>query len=780
MNKKHTHQKGAVEKELRSRRILRFLPVPFLSVLAILTFISYFRALHAPLVLDDSIYIEPQRMENFFRHPSLRVRSVAEFSFALNYYISGINLFFFRVTNVLFHISTGILACYLTYITLNLPGVREKYWKSDDNSAPLYLSFAVAVLFLLHPIQTSAVNYITQRMAVMAAMFSFAGLIFYIKGALATGRKSWMYNGLSAISFVLGIFSKENAIMVLLMLPLYDFMFLSSFQWSVFRKRFAWLVALIMVPVLIAVFNLPSVGFIKKIYALLLKSGQPMGSFGWTGVDVQWTPVEYFLTELRVVSRYILLIFFPLPSLMVFDHANAYPVSKSMFYPATTIFSFLFLISLFIGALRYIKKFPLVSFGILWYLMTISLESFIALGLDPYFEHRNYLPDFGLFLALASLLAHVAKKENNGGKSFPAKIFHNFGRRRIVIISLVALLLSVLTFSRNGVWEKEYLLWKDAADKSPNNPRAFIELSSIFIKEGRFRDAGDYLQKASGLQPMTPSFRTAMLINQASVYDNTGRRQEAIAVLKGLLSEKTLSVRDLGNIFFHIGEIFRGEGKLPEAKRYLETALEKTPSHPGALTSLGLVNQSLHETDAAESNFRRSIDLDTGQVVPYIGLGDIYFMKGDKEKAEKYYNAALAGTSAIPKDMTKRVFLNLAQIKSAKNEIDDSIRLFKKIIEMDPAFYPPYLFLGDIYFKKGDYRAALSLFEKALSLKETFLKDDPNVKLIYYNIGMLYAMYGDKHLSERNLEIFLSVAGDDRRLEEQTGKAKEKLAHMRK
>jgi len=54
----------------------------------------------------------------------------------------------------------------------------------------LYIALLAATLFLLHPIQTSAVNYITQRMAIMASMFSFAGLIFYVKGVTNSGKRS--------------------------------------------------------------------------------------------------------------------------------------------------------------------------------------------------------------------------------------------------------------------------------------------------------------------------------------------------------------------------------------------------------------------------------------------------------------------------------------------------------------------------------------------------------------------------------------------------------------
>jgi hypothetical protein len=77
-------------------------------------------------------------------------------------------------------------------------------------------------------------------------------------------------------------------------------------------------------------------------------------------MDIHWTPVEYILTELRVVSRYIFLILVPLPSYMVFDYSNAYPVSRDLFHPVTTVLSLFFIASIIFLSLRYIRKFPLI------------------------------------------------------------------------------------------------------------------------------------------------------------------------------------------------------------------------------------------------------------------------------------------------------------------------------------------------------------------------------------------------------------------------------------
>jgi tetratricopeptide (TPR) repeat protein len=756
MGKRRSVQKSRPN-DSKSQKSNWFLPILLISSAIALTILAYIRSLHGPLVLDDSYVIESQRLKQFFNPFHFMSRIVANLSFALNYKVSGMRIPWFKATNIALHLITSIAAFFLTYITLNAPLVKEKFGKSSK-----IISSAVAVLFMLHPIQTSPVNYVTQRMAILAALFSFSGLILYSRATLKSGWKAFTYYILSGASFVLAIFSKENAVMVLLVLPLYDLMFLSSFQWREFKKRFISQFALMTTLALIVAFRMHAVENIKRIISIFLNPHQPMGEHWWFGIGIKWTPIEYLLTEVRIVCRYIFLILFPNTSLLVFDYSSTYPVSEGLFNPVSTFFSLLFLASLLLFSLKYIKRLPVISFGILWYLITISLESFIAVGGDPYFEHRNYLPSLGLFLALASLLVYLDRPS--------LKI------RKEAVIAVVALLLFMLTYSRNGVWSSEYLLWNDTLNKSPHNPRAQIALSSMYIEQGKYQEAEELLQMVKKLQvPIDNKFKYLMSINQASVYRMTNRTDEALDVLKSIVSEKFLTDYQRGEAYLAMGEIFRNKGMPYEAKKYLKKAYSIDQKNPQTLISLGFVSQSLGEMNEAEGYFKSSIDIEPKLSIPYVELGNIYFIKGDRDKAEKYYREAISKWSDMPKSIGKNVFLSLAQLTLAKGNIDESAVLFTRVTEIAPAFYPPYIFLGDIYSQNGNLDKALYYLEKALSLKENFIKDDPNTKLVYFYIGMVYDKKGDKNLSEKNFKLFLSKADGDMRFEGQIKKAKEKL-----
>lgn len=736
-----------------------FPPILIISAV-ILTIIAYVRSLSCSHIMDDFIYIEASKLENTFSQSLLRSRSVAELSFALNYLISGVNLPVFRITNVILHLITGGLAFYLTYLTMTLPALRQKYPALKDKEMPLYIALFAAGIFILHPIQTATVNYITQRMAVMSCMFTFAGFIFYIKGALNSGNKCALFYALSGVSFVLAIFSKENVVMALPMLPVYDLFFISGFKWREFKNRFVALVVLFVSLVVLIVYKMGAADFLTKILEIIAKPDLPIGAYYWTGQDINWTPIEFILSELRIVSRYIILLFAPLPSLMVFDHASAFPVSKGLFEPITTFLSLLFILSSLLVSLVFIKRAPIISFGILWYFITISLESFIALGLDPYFEHRNYLPAFGLFLVVASLLMYLEK--------FRIRV------KKEAVISIVIVVLFILTFVRNGVWAKDEFLLRDTVEKSPQNPRALSALGNIYLREKRFKEAEEFFIRAHAATP-NPFYKADAMVNLASVYRQTGRTKEALSILKKLDDEGFYSEKKRrGFIRFIIGEILYEKGDFASAAQYFEKAYDESPNKEDILIYLGMTGISLGSIEKAEGYFRKAVEMSPEKAAPHVHLGEIYLMRNEIKKAELHYQEALNRRQASPPDMQKRAAFGMARIKLLRGEMQDAKRLFQETILISPSFYPPYIFLGSLLLD-DDPVGALNYLQKALALKNDFIPDDPNAKLLYYYLGKAYRQKGDKKSADESFRIFVSLAKGDKRLAKEHKAAAEML-----
>jgi tetratricopeptide (TPR) repeat protein len=194
---------------------------------------------------------------------------------------------------------------------------------------------------------------------------------------------------------------------------------------------------------------------------------------------VYWSPLEHILTEFRVISRYLFLFVLPLPRFLVFDW-DGFPISNGLFDPVTTIFSIGLLSAIVIFSICNLRKTPFLSFGILWYFIAISLESFIAVGSALYFEHRNYLPLAGLSFGL------VAQFASFFGKRIKWKY------ALWVFFIIVSAFLGFLTFQRNYIWKDPVTFWKDPVQKTRGNIRATLVLANSYFSISDFKNAKSY------------------------------------------------------------------------------------------------------------------------------------------------------------------------------------------------------------------------------------------------------------------------------------------------
>src|SRR5262249_22160015 len=136
-------------------------------------------------------------------------------------------------------------------------------------------------------------------------------------------------------------------------------------------------------------------GLAAAVY--LVTFGNLRGSVGTGAAGIE--PFSYFLTELRVIVRYIQIIFFPSGLNLAYD----FPISDSVL-DVRVILSALVLLGLLGVAWWLRKRQPIVSFSILWFFVTLApTSSFFPIN-DVIFEHRLYLPMVGLCLLFPLLI----------------------------------------------------------------------------------------------------------------------------------------------------------------------------------------------------------------------------------------------------------------------------------------------------------------------------------------------------------------------------------------
>jgi len=700
----------------------------FFAFLSAAVFLAYSNSLTGTWALDDSAIGRYASIEKSL-DLKLGYRKLAYVSFLINKWINPLDPVNYRILNIAIHIVNAVLVYWLAFLTLRLPGMRERYSR---------YAYPVAVLssavFALHPVNINAVAYIVQRMASLSAMFSLLALISYTYGRIAASRiPAISLYALSAVLIFLGIFSKENAVMALPLIGLYDYFFIARFEERGLARTAGFvLLGGVLVLGAVSVF-LDFHTAIGNIKGVLFQMNRPVTDQGWTAVDVYWTPLQHILTEFRVIGRYLSLLVLPLPGRMVFDYWGFVP-STDISTPLSTLFSMLIIAGAIAFAMVKKRTLPFISFGILWYFIAISLESFIAVGSDFYFEHRNYLPVAGLFFGVSAQVA-VA--------------FKNIIFRQKVLWGAVLVLSAVLgglTFQRNFVWKDSITLWTDTLNKAPENLRSSMALGNAYLKSADLASAGrryaETLKQATSEKRPQYFHDAAYSLGMVNLF--LGNLPEAKKIID-LMDARLAGDPSTG--------VLRGfyssmTGDTENAIRQLNQSLAGVSGLDTVIvyTLLGDTYRRAGQQDKALENYKKALEQDPTFAAAYYGMGNVYFLRKEIDKAEAAIGRALALDPVNPLALAQMADIVLIR----KGPIEKARQFAERALATSPPFYQPYASMGTVMVLLGKDADADAFFQKAA-------ERGMSGYLLPYTKARAYFMKGNKEKATQYLQEILHM-----------------------
>lgn len=551
-------------------RILRRLathPAAALALVAGLAASIYSNTLSASFHLDDIPTIvrngEIRQVTNFVDLSGSR--PVGFLTFALNYQVGELNVVGYHVVNLLIHIANGWLVYVLVLMLWRLQGTEDdQSFRSSTESR--VAAIMAALLFVSHPIQTQAVTYIVQRFASLVALFYMLAVACYLRWRLATPGTStrylWYVGALAAT--ILAMKTKETSFTLPFMLVLAEGVFfrtVSLKQW---------------VPLIPFLLTLP-------IIPLSLSGGVGEAEPGFTGID----RMSYLFTQFRVLLTYLRLLALPIHQNVDYD----YPIHHSFLDPAVFL-SFLVLLALggaAIWLLFWRPRYRLAAFGVLWFFLTIAVESSIIPIRDVIFEHRLYLPMVGLLFAGAVLVMGLRDRLRATG---------------IVAVAIITAVFAVAAYDRNRVWNDEITLWSNVVQESPKKARGHNGLGVAYAYAGRLEEAMASYKTAIVLQPDFPKVHS----NLGNIYLRLGLTEEAIA-------EYQTEIRfhpDTPEAHSNLGNAYVRQKRLDEAIREHETAVRLQPDFADLHHNLGVAYQRKGLYDKARREFETTLRLNPG------------------------------------------------------------------------------------------------------------------------------------------------------------------------
>lgn len=527
-----------------------------LAVLMLLGLLVYSNTFHAPFFFDDMAFTDFPRAQDIGNIKSyftqitgpLGERPFTLTTFALNYAISGtgfaghnVGSTGFHVVNIALHLLNTVLVYAFVLLTGGLAGIERRV------SVPA--AFLTSAAFVLHPLQTEAVTYLVTRSMLITTALYLGGIMLFVRASRVKGMRCVPYwLGILAISF-LGVSAREDFATFPAVLALYDLFFISRFSMrGVLRKWTLYVAA--MLPFAYMAFLVTSWDMYGADAGFKVKSA---------------TPLQYLMTQFNVQWTYLRMFVLPFNQNLDYD----YPVSKTLL-ELPTMFSFIGYLALWVAALVTTRKRPLISFSILWFLITITPASSFVPLVDRMFEHRVYLPSVGVFGIMTMGVFYVF-----------GKLRHTWARAGLTAaVVCVLLAFGVTAYARNALWTNQVSMWEDVVLKSPNKARPHNNLGNAYQTWGLAEKAEQQFRRAIQLDPYYADPHT----NLGSILYRRGEYREAADNFKFSVYAKPESAENHLNLGLALTRL----GEFTEAKKQFRAAASIKP-YPEALYDLAVV-----------------------------------------------------------------------------------------------------------------------------------------------------------------------------------------------
>lgn len=620
------------KKKNSTKRILGLL-------VAIISFVLYSNTINHGYVLDDNglIVENTQTKQGIKKIPEIfktsyrfgmnitdysLYRPLSKAMFAAEWELSPNNPSIHHLVNILLY----SLLCYLIFITLS------RLLKGE-----LFVPFVTALLFAAHPLHTEVVANIKSRDEIVCLLLVITACYFLYSYATKNSTKA-LFIGI--LTYFFALFSKESAITFLAVVPLMYYFFTNA-------PKQKYIMTIIGMGLSTVVFLIIRRQVLGNTISLIPIEDNSLVAI--KNILVQRANAIY------IFGHYLKLMIYPMNLIVEgsYNHFKEVALTSWKF-----LLPFVILVGGGVYALLRFKKKDIVSFSILYFLVTASLVSnvIILIGTN-YGERLMFIPSLGICLLFAVLLSRLFKMEAIEKPVSDIQSFLNKNIKPLALVMVIALLFGVRTMARNMDWKDDFTLYETDLKKVPESAHLLFYVANHLTSE-------EYL-------PTLP---------------DSAAREKAREKALGLLSR----------------------------------ALEVFPKYADAYQRRGFIYNQMKKTDWAEKDYREALVYNPTHPIVYNNYGTLCFDQGRYDEAKFYFQQAvkynpvyahalnnLASTfgvfgmgemEMITKDPTNRG----DHEKRARENFETAISYFKKSINADPQFAEPYRLAAITFRNLGD------------------------------------------------------------------------------
>jgi tetratricopeptide (TPR) repeat protein len=621
-------------------------------------------------------------------------RPLVNLTLALNYAISGLEVWSYHAFNLAVHILAGLALYGVVRRTLLVPDLRDRFGGSAT-----FLALAVALIWTVHPLQTGSVTYIVQRAESMMGLFYLLTVYCFIRAACSPKAMPWYV--LTVLACLLGLASKQVAATAPLAVLLYDRTFLGGSFKQALRKRWGLHLALAATWGLLAYLHVAA---------------------GERVATVTVSAAQYAAAQFGIVLHYLRLCFWPDP--LCIDYGWLPPETTAELLPPLIIIAVLLLVT----AWALVRR-PRLGFAGAWFFLILApTSSFIPLAstADLAFEHRMYLPLAGVAALVVIGACLLWRRWSPGGGG---------GLKRLVPIACLVLATGALaarTIVRNRDYQSQLAIWQATVDVRPTSIRGHYNLAGALAGDGKVDEAIEHYRHAVRLYPDYIQAHN----NLAALLADRGRPEEAI-----LHYEEALRLDpNVVEAHYNLALTFLQQGKLDGAVEHFKHALRLNPHLPWAHYNLASALAKQGKLDEAREEFRKAVAIKADMVVGHSDLGLALARKGELEDAVKSYRQALRLAGDNLEVCNNLAWLLATHPAAAAGDAAQAVELAEKVCNLTHRSRATYLdTLAAAYANAGRFDEAKAAAKEAIALAEASgrikLAEEIKSRLARYEAG---------------------------------------------
>jgi protein O-mannosyl-transferase len=674
------------------RRTLTHLQAGWLrvAILSLVAILVHLPALGGELIWDDSYLAQgnpfiksPLLALEAFRHYlfldsfSGHYRPVQNLSFMVDYAFWIDNPYGFHLTNVLLHGACGVLLYFLLRRIL-----RPLFTSQLGEAATSATAFLVALLWIVHPVHSAAVDYISGRADSLAFLFAAGGWLLFLRAR--DFRSTWpriLFYVLAAGVGLLALCSRETAGIWLFIFVLHNLIFAE--RWSRRGKVALLLASVALFLIYVGLRQLPEHRF------------SPAADPGWSA------PMRTVLI-LRALGDYGRLMVFPANLHMERTVVNPDNYKSYASWQNSLGSEYLSILGLGVAALLILCCYwrgpgrRIRIFGASWFVCGFLPVSNLFNLNATVAEHWLYLPSVGLLIFLAGVALDLPQRM----------------RPMLTAAAGVAVLaLSLRSAERSSDWTTTEHFYERTIAAGGNSARVSLNLGQLYASRGEYPRAEKIFREILRNVPDYPIAKS----NLANALFQQGKTKEAEALFASATAAALQDRHEFPRTWLAAVNLAGIRFAKKDAKGALAILERARADYPDVWEIVSRESELLRQTKGPRAAFQLVADFSRDHWWHYgaaLALGRLYAESGDAERAVQ----ALGKASWL--DIHEVDALNLiARVRVRQHRLDDACRAQKRAVARQPDAPRQYILLSDILEKMGQTAAAKDAIAEVARLK---------------------------------------------------------------